>query len=705
MQSPKRFINRELSWLAFNQRVLDEAYNKRHPLLERIHFLSISANNLDEFYMVRVAGLRGQVVAGVGQSLDGLSPSQQLYAIHVKARQLIEGQQTCWDELKKELDQQNIHILEINNIGQSDKEWLEKHFVEQVFPILTPMATDPAHPFPFIQNRGFAAVLQLVRKTDCHEMKALLPFPSQLQRFIQLPGLPLRFLLLEDLISLHFDKLFPGFDILSIGYFRIIRDSEIEISERAEDLVRLFETALKKRRRGDVISLKNNKSMPQDLLRFVLQSLHINQDNVVSEDRMLGLANISNLVKINRPELRWTPLVSRYPERIREMGGNIFSAIRHKDMIVHHPYESFDVVVHFIRQAATDPNVISIKQTLYRTSNDSPIVKALIEAAEAGKSVTALVELKARFDEEANIRWARDMERAGVQVVFGFLNLKTHAKVSMVIRKENGVLRSYVHLGTGNYNPETSKIYTDLSFFTCDGAICRDAAKLFNYMTGYGYPEKMEKLTIAPFSLRDKLIGLIDEEIQHVKNGNPGHIWLKLNAIIDPALIDALYRASQNGVAVDLIVRGVSGLRPGIKGFSENIRVKSIIGRFLEHSRIMCFGAGYGLPSRQAKVFISSADWMTRNMERRIEVLIPIENPTVHEQVLGQIMLACLKDNLQSWILQPDGEYMRQQPGKEEFSAHQFFMNNPSLSGRGNALKTSNRPPNLLDQKAIQDIL
>ena len=608
---------------------------------------------------------------------------------------MIKCQQECWKILCNELKKKEISILHIQEVPDEDKKWLNNYFMDQIFPVLTPMAIDPAHPFPFILNRGFSAVLQLLRRSDNREMKALLPLPSQLPRFIPLTGKSVRFITLESLVSLYFDKLFPGFEVINTGYFRIIRDSEIEISEKAEDLVRLFETALKRRRRGNVIRLKINAAMPADLLKFVSQALHVPAENIMVEEGILGLANISSLIHLDRPDLRWHPLISRYPERVREMGGDCFAAIRQKDMIIHHPYESFDVVVHFIRQAASDPAVISIKQTLYRTSHDSPIVKALIEAAEAGKSVTALVELKARFDEEANIRWARDLERAGVQVIFGFLDLKTHAKLSMVIRKENGLLRSYVHFGTGNYNPDTARTFTDLSFFTCDPALCRDAAKLFNYITGYGHPEKMEKLIIAPFFLRDKLLNLIEDEISHVKNGRPGQIWLKVNAIIDPPLIDALYRASQEGVKIELVVRGICGLRPGIPGFSDNISVKSVIGRFLEHGRIACFGAGYGLPSKQAKVFISSADWMTRNMERRIEAFIPIENPTVHEQVLDQIMIATLKDNTQSWLLKSDGQYVREESADDKFNAHSFFMKNPSLSGRGTAIKNSSRPPEL----------
>ena len=686
------YFNRELSWLSFNERVLAEGCNESYPLLERLRFLSISGSNLDEFMMIRVAGLVGQVQRGIGpQSIDGLTPSQQLSAIRSRLAVITTRQQEIWRDLRAQLADAGIHIADERRVSEDAYKWLREFFLEEILPIITPQALDPGHPFPFVANEGMGLLFSLTRDSDKARIMEMVLLPTALPRFVRVPGEEGIYVSIASLITRFADHLFPGFTIKGDGLFRVLRDSDIEIEEEAEDLVRTFRSAIQRRRRGRVIQLELEEDFDPTAEQLLLEQLDVNDAVVIKTDGIIGIDGLEEIVEEDRPDLKFEDYTPRYPERIREHDGDCFSAIRAKDIIIHHPYESFEVVVDFIRQAAADPDVVAIKQTLYRAGNQSAVIAALIAAAEEGKSVTAVVELKARFDEEQNLMWASQLERAGVQVIYGFVEWKTHAKVAMVVRREEEGFRTYCHFGTGNYHPVTTKTYTDLSFFTAKPKLGRDAAKLFNFVTGYVEPQ-MELMSVAPIGLREELYACIDNEIANARAGKPAAIWMKCNQISEQAMIDKLYEASQAGVPIELVVRGICCLKPGVPGMSENIRVKSIIGRFLEHSRIYAFANGEEMPSKNAKVYISSADLMERNLDRRVEALIPIKKSTVHDQVLQQVLLANVLDTEQSWELRPDGTYARIDTDDAPFNCHEYFMINSSLSGRGGALEADAVP-------------
>jgi len=686
---PYRYINREISWLKFNLRVLNEAGNKNIPLLERVRFLSIAANNLDEFFMVRVAGIFNQIKERIDVvSVDGLNPEQQLEQIVDKTKKLLKISNDTWANLKLDLNKEGIFFVRYDELNSSEKTRLGKYFKENIYPVLTPLIIDPTHPFPFIPNQGLFVVMSMLKKKKSKIKKkfSLILIPKKIDRFVNISnkvGIK-KYISIENIISSYASYLFTDYKLIKSTSARIIRDSDIEIEEEAEDLVLYLEQALKKRKRGRIVKLEIRSNIDEDIRKFIIKSLEVKKDHIYEIDSFVGTHQIDEIYNKNNSNLIFKPFNPRPLERLKQYNNNYFDAIRAKDFIVHHPYETFDSVIQFLNQAAQDPDVIAIKQTLYRTTVDSPIVKALIDAAEKGKSVTAVVEIKARFDEEKNISLANALEKSGVQVVYGFVTLKTHAKASLVVRKEGKKMLTYVHIGTGNYHPINAKIYTDLSFFSSDTIIGKDVESFFNFVTGNSKPKNLKKIVLSPHGIRLKIYNLIDQEIKNFKIGKNAEIWAKMNSLVDQGIIDKFYQASKAGVKIFLFVRGICCLRAGIPNLSENITVKSIVGRFLEHSRIFCFANGHSMPSRSNLVFIGSADLMTRNLDRRIEIIIPIINSTVHEQVLDQIMVANYKDTSQSWLLNKDDNYVKIKNTKNnEFSAHSYFMKNPSLSGRG----------------------
>lgn len=697
LKAPEHYINRELSFLDFNYRVLAQAHDEALPLLERIRFLGISCSNLDEFFEIRVAGLKQRLELGsLGGGPDGMSVPEQLTAIHERAMAIVKDQYDLLHQLVfPALAARGVQFANGKTLTARQRTWLADYFAKEVEPVLTPLGLDPARPFPRIQNKSQNFIVRLSGKDAFGRDAelAVVQVPRSLPRIIRLPQTDeapgtIHFVFLSAVISTFIARLFNGMTVEGAWQFRVTRNSDLFVDdEEVDNLLRAIEGELAQRRYGAAVRLETSVDCPEDITNFLLRHFALTKDDLYQVNGPLNLNRLMAIYDLlDRPDLKYMPFTPCIPKRVVAKE-DIFAVMRDADLLLHHPFESFAPVIDLLRQAGTDPDVLAIKQTLYRTSNDSPIVTALCEAADAGKSVTALVELKARFDEAANIRQSRRLERSGAHVVYGFTNYKTHAKISTVVRREGDNLVTYTHYGTGNYHPITARIYTDLSLFTCDPALGRDATKVFNYLSGYVQPEGLENLAISPITLKPRLLEMIAAEADHARAGRPAAIWAKLNSVIEPDIIDALYAASQAGVKIQLVIRGICGLRPGIAGLSENIRVKSIVGRFLEHSRIICFGNGHGLPSRKARVFISSADWMGRNLTRRVETLVEIRNDTVKAQIVSQIMAANLADEAQSWVLQPDGRYLRDLPeGRDDlFNCHRFFMENPSLSGRGSA--------------------
>jgi polyphosphate kinase len=663
--NPLLYINRELSWIRFNRHVLDEARDESHPLLERVKFLAIFANNLDEFFMIRVSGLQRQLAKGVLKSPpDGMTPAQQLGAIRQRLISELEAQYTTWhDEILPKLDASGIHIHMYASLSDMQKESVRAFFVNEVFPALIPLAFDSSHPFPFISNLSLNLAI-IVRDPEKKEYFARVKVPTnQFPRLIRIPSPDsgvrsndneVHLIYLEEIIAAHLDMLFPGLEVIAAYPFRITRDADLEIEvDDASDLLTTVEEIMEQRARGRPVRIEMECSARDNTCHMLEKKLGATPDMIYRVGHPIGMADLMQLMSLDRPDLKDIPFLPSVPDDLGE-GKDIFSAIRRHDILIYHPYDSFMPVVNFLRQAAHDPDVLAIKITLYRVGSNSPIVKALLEARENGKDVAALIELKARFDEENNIGWARALEHEGVHVVYGVVGLKVHAKLCMVIRREKDGIRRYVHMGTGNYNATTSRIYTDFGFLTADRAMGEDVANLFNFLTGYARIDKYQKLLVAPVSLRNGIIDRIDREIENnAKNGN-GHLIFKMNALVDPLCIDALYRASQAGVKVELQVRGICCLCPGIPGVSENITVSSIVGRFLEHARIYYFHNG-----GDDEIFLGSADLMPRNLDRRVEVLFPIEDPVIRNAIIRKILPAQLRDTVKLRHLQADGTYQR----------------------------------------------